>query len=284
MKHKINEITYKPSLLNFIGKYILIFLKNNLSETNYNYISKQIHTLYKKILRMKYLVFYFFKYLFISNLTRDKLYLTYKLLPFTMGGSYALENAYDLTNYVDRQKIEGCIIECGVAEGGTAAMMALVNKRSSQIQRNIYLFDSFEGLPEPSNEDFIGSNTGDFIRPLAKGDCYGSIDAVKNLFFNEIKIHESKVKFIKGWFQDTIPKFRLKEKISILRLDGDWYESTKIPLQYFYSNVSNGGVVIIDDYATCYGSRKAVDEFIIENHIDTELIPDGRGGAWFKKV
>jgi hypothetical protein len=72
-------------------------------------------------------------------------------------------------------------------------------------------------------------------------------------------------------------------KIAILRLDGDWYESTKIPLENFYQNIMTGGCVIIDDYATCYGSKKATDEFLKENLINTHLRSDGRGGAWFVK-
>ena len=71
-----------------------------------------------------------------------------------MGGSKALENAYDMIRYVDENKIEGGIVECGVAEGGTSAMMALTNRISNFPTRNLYLFDSFEGLPSPTSEDF----------------------------------------------------------------------------------------------------------------------------------
>ena len=66
-----------------------------------------------------------------------------------------------------------------------------------------------------------------------------------------------KIKLVKGWFQDTIPIFKFSEKIAVLRLDGDWYDSTKIPLENFFDNISVGGVIIIDDYATCYGSKKS---------------------------
>ena len=79
-----------------------------------------------------------------------------------MGGSKALENAYDMIRYVDKNKIEGGIIECGVAEGGTSAMMALTNRIGNFQTRNLYLFDSFEGLPSPTSEDFYNGTTGDF--------------------------------------------------------------------------------------------------------------------------
>ncbi|MFM7447889.1 MAG: TylF/MycF/NovP-related O-methyltransferase, partial [Leptolyngbyaceae cyanobacterium] len=89
---------------------------------------------------------------------------------------------------------------------------------------------------------------------------------------------------IKGWFQDTVPVYRDKVgPIAILRLDGDWYESTKIPLDNFYDLIVPGGAVIVDDYATCFGSRRAVDEFRLNRDIKSPLNPDGRGGVWFEK-
>ena len=101
----------------------------------------------------------------------------------------------------------------------------------------------------------------------------------ENFAFKRDNVH-----LIKGWFQDTLYKYKDKiGKISILRLDGDWYESTRIPLENFYSKISIGGIIIIDDYATCHGSKKAVDEFIEINGFKPNLMPDGRGGAWFIK-
>ena len=95
---------------------------------------------------------------------------------------------------------------------------------------------------------------------------------------------KDKIALVKGWFQDTVASHKDKVgEIAVLRLDGDWYESTKIPLENFYPYISPGGCIIIDDYATCFGSKKATDEFIAENLIDTYLRPDGRGGAWFVK-
>ena len=283
MINKNNSIIYRPSLINRFGKYFLLFLKSFLSDYKYSQISKHIHAIYKKILRQKYFISFLLKYLFLSKEKKIKKYLTYKLLPFTMGGYHALENAHDVTNIVDKNEIDGCIIECGVAEGGTAAMMALTNKQNQKIQRTLFLFDSFEGLPDPTEEDYIGHTTGEFIRPLSRGDCLGTIDQVRDLFINTVKMDQSKFHLIQGWFQDTVTSFDIKQKISILRLDGDWYESTKIPLIHFYPHVSIGGAIIIDDYATCYGARKAVDEFLKNNSINTQLISDRRGGAWFIK-
>jgi hypothetical protein len=78
-------------------------------------------------------------------------------------------------------------------------------------------------------------------------------------------------------------KSKIPEKIAILRLDTDWYESTKVPLENFYDQITAGGYIIIDDYLTCFGSRKAVDEYLSNNNIQTEINLDGRGGVWFMK-
>ena len=89
---------------------------------------------------------------------------------------------------------------------------------------------------------------------------------------------------VKGWFQDTVPEHRTRiGDIAVLRLDGDWYESTKIPLENFYDSVSPGGFVIIDDYGTCFGSKKATEEFRQQRQLETPLMADGRGGVWFEK-
>ena len=89
---------------------------------------------------------------------------------------------------------------------------------------------------------------------------------------------------VKGWFQDTIP---LNSKsigdIALLRIDADWYESVKCCLIELYDNVSNGGYIIIDDYDSCFGAKKAVDDFLLMKNIMVEFHHDGRGGIHFKK-
>ena len=205
-------------------------------------------------------------------------------MPFTMGGSLALENAFDLVFMAEINNIEGSIVECGVARGGTAASMAMANKLFGKKSRNKWLFDSYEGLPAPTKDDYVKGSTGSFIRPLPKGSCLGTIEQVSELMFGKLKFSENDTFLIKGWFQDTLYKYRDRVgKISVLRLDGDWYESTKIPLDVFYRKVSKNGFVIIDDYFTCHGSKKAVDEFLRLNKIMVNLIPDRRGGVWFQK-
>lgn len=90
---------------------------------------------------------------------------------------------------------------------------------------------------------------------------------------------------IKGWFDETLPKYKAEiNPISILRIDADWYESVKCCLDNLYDNVLPGsGYIIIDDYGSCYGAQKAVDEFLNNRGVKVDLIPDGRGGCYFIK-
>jgi hypothetical protein len=88
---------------------------------------------------------------------------------------------------------------------------------------------------------------------------------------------------VKGWFQDTLPVTRAKiGPIAVLRLDGDWYESTKVCFENLFDQVSNNGFVILDDYFSCFGCKKATDEFLAARGKAYPIIPDGRGGAYFQ--
>lgn len=277
-------IEYQPPLAGRLARVIIPLLQSVLPQKAYRVVYDQLYINYKKALRASY-VFRVIKYNLIGdNEQRQKTSLTRQLLPYTMGGWKALENAFELTSLVDKKLINGAIVECGVAEGGTAAMMALTNREFGAIQREKWFFDSYEGLPEPTDEDYENGKVGHVIRPMPKGSCLGTIEQVSELLFDKLRLPHNEVHLIKGWFQDTVSVHREQVgKIAVLRLDGDWYESTKIPLENFYDQISIGGYVIIDDYATCFGSRKAVDEFRTERNITSPLYPDGRGGAWFEK-
>ena len=94
-----------------------------------------------------------------------------------------------------------------------------------------------------------------------------------------------RIEFVKGWFENTVPVTRKQiQQIAVLRIDGDWYESTKCCLENLYDKVSSGGYVIVDDYQSCYGCRRAVDEFIQNRCLSPDIKFDGRGGCYFKKL
>ena len=152
--------------------------------------------------------------------------------------------------------------------------------------RKMWLFDSFEGLPSPTGEDYdkTGKATGPHLRPLRKGSCLGAKDQVEELLFLKFGLDRSNVHLVKGWFRDTLPASRERiGPISLLRIDGDWYESTKCCLENLYDQVLPGGCVIIDDYETCFGAKEAVDEFVARRGLSVSLSSDRRGGVLFQK-
>ncbi len=205
------------------------------------------------------------------------------LLPFTMGGPLALESAFDIVAKAEKEKVPGALVECGVAKGGCCAMMALACRYYGG-KRKLWLFDSYEGLPDPTADDFKDGKTGEMVGPLSKGMLRTTLEQVRSLMLNTCQLSLDDVVFVKGWFQTTLPQAKNNiGKIAVLRLDGDWYESTKCCLEHLYDFVSMGGYIIIDDYATCYGSQRAVDGFLAKRRVCVALVPDGRGGAWFQK-
>lgn len=284
MKSHNQEIEYKPGIISNMAKIVIPILKYLLPS---KYFQRCYNSLYKMNMIRIWLTFSLFSYVhgpFVSKKLRQKDALIRKTLPYTLGGWKALNNAYNVVARVEKSKIPGAIVECGVAQGGSAAMMVLTSIILGNKNRDFWFFDSFEGLPDPTVEDYNGTKSGDYVGVLVRGSCLGTIQQVSELLFDKLNLPKDKIKLVKGWFQKTVPLHKDKiDKIAVLRLDGDWYESTKIPLENFYSLISPGGCVIIDDYATCFGSKKATDEFIKKNSINTVLQPDFRGGAWFIK-
>jgi len=131
----------------------------------------------------------------------------------------------------------------------------------------IYAFDTFEGMSKPSEfdmdlKDVNAKKTYDQYSKKNEKWCYGSLEEVKNNLSNYDADYYKKFKFAKGKVEDTLKiKENLPEKISLLRLDTDFYESTKIELEVLYPKLSKGGILIIDDYGHWKGSQKAVDEY-----------------------
>ncbi|MDZ4677792.1 MAG: TylF/MycF/NovP-related O-methyltransferase [Oligoflexia bacterium] len=193
-----------------------------------------------------------------------------------------LATLWQQVKYLDQYNLEGDFVECGVWKGGAPGIMALAHQSTHKVpKRVIHLFDSFEGLPEPdSQKDGVSATL--YAKHLASGkmqsiqECVGTLQDNKNLLEVKLKYPSQLLKYHIGWFQKTVPVVAPQiDKIAVLRLDGDWYESTKICLDNLYSKVIPGGVVIIDDYGHWEGCRLAVDEFIknlnepiLLNHID----------------
>ena len=152
--------------------------------------------------------------------------------------------------------VAGDIVECGVWRGGMSAGLARVFGNS----RKYYLFDSFEGLPAAKEID--GAEAIRWQEDVG-GDTYFE-NCKAEIGFAEKAMKTTGVDFqlIKGWFSDSLPTFTIDHEIAILRLDGDWYESTMDCLKYLYPKVAKKGMVIVDDYYTWDGCTKAVHDYL----------------------
>lgn len=217
----------------------------------------------------------------------EKLWLFNKVYPYTMAGYKRLSNVYDLAKEIEKNKINGAFVECGVWKGGAAAVMAWIVQKAES-GRKVWLFDSFEGLPEPTAADglmakeYAHNRAGGKLQTIEQ--CVGPLEDVKRLLFNILKLQKKNIIIEKGWFQNTLPKAKERVgKISILRLDGDWYESTKCCLENLYDNVIVGGYIIIDDYGHWQGARKALEDFFRGRNIKPDVVSIDYTGVYFKK-
>lgn len=206
---------------------------------------------------------------------------------YSMVGYKRLANVYDLATEIEKKKTPGAFVECGVWKGGCIGLMAKVASDFGS-DRKIVLFDSFEGLPEPTAADgveaveYSGGRTGGQLKTIDQ--CVAPMDVVKELFFTRLGIVEKNVEFRKGWFQDTVPGSGPSVgPISILRLDGDWYDSIMVCLEGLYDQVIPGGYVVIDDYLFWEGCRKAVDDFLARRNLKVRLIPIDYSSSYFRK-
>jgi O-methyltransferase len=192
-----------------------------------------------------------------------------RVRPFTMTSAERISALCHAVRYVTKHNIPGDVVECGVWRGGSMMAAALSLQAEQDLSRILYLFDTFTGMPPPSGIDrtlALGQSASSL---LAEADgssliwACASIDDVRaNLTATDYPAE--RVKFIEGRVEFTIPN-EAPEKIAILRLDTDWYESTKHELIYLYPKLSIGGILIVDDYGFWEGARKAVDEYIDEN-------------------
>jgi predicted O-methyltransferase YrrM len=173
------------------------------------------------------------------------------LRPYTYLSYDRLASLYDLA----RAAPEGAIVECGVWRGGSSAMMLLADP-----SREAWLFDSWEGLPEPGPRDVAPGG-----KRREKGANYAEQGTVERLLFKELGRSRDRVHLVRGWFEETLPATRAQiGPIALLHLDGDWYESTKVALEHLYDLVLPGGHVVADDYFHWRGCKEAIDEFLTE--------------------
>jgi hypothetical protein len=178
-----------------------------------------------------------------------------------------LYNLYLAVRYVVRSNIPGDFVECGVWRGGSMMMAALTLVATGSTERRLWLYDTFEGLPKPDAEldvDVWGNRGIDGWRPHRKTDQSSSW-AYASLAEVEHNMHGTgypvdRMCFVKGMVEETLSQ-KAPDRVALLRLDTDWYVSTKHELEYLYPRLAAGGVLILDDYGHFRGARQATDEY-----------------------
>ena len=199
-----------------------------------------------------------------------------KVRPYTMTSRERIFGLIEAVNYLAKNQIAGDIVECGVWRGGSMLAIAEALMEVSDTSHELYLYDTFEGMSEPTehDKDFADKKAEELLLPNVNKDedliwAYSSLDAVKQTM-SLTNYPQNKIHFVKGKVEDTIPS-TLPSNICLLRLDTDWYESTKHELLHLFPRLVKGGVLIIDDYGFWKGARKAVDEYFAENNIQILL-------------
>lgn len=195
-----------------------------------------------------------------------------KVKPYTMTSPERIFSLCEAVKYVQSNDIEGAIVECGVWKGGSMMAVADTLLKGGDRSRSLYLFDTFEGMSPPTDRDVdvAGVTAESLLHRADKSEaasvwCHATLDTVKAAL-GSTNYPEEKIHFIKGMVEQTIPEF-IPEKIALLRLDTDWYESTKHEMEYLFPRLVKGGVLIIDDYGHWQGARKAVDEYFEKNEV-----------------
>jgi O-methyltransferase len=182
----------------------------------------------------------------------------YSVYPYTQVAYERQENLFQLAQDIQARDVAGAIVECGVLDGGTAALMAYGTAQSG---RPIHLFDSWDGLPDVSEKDGEGAK-------VWAHDVVGSPKRVVTIM-KTLNISPDRVSFHKGWFADTFKKSEILQ-IALLHIDADFYDSVRLCLERWFPFVTPGGYVQIDDYSSFIGCRTAVDEFLT-SHPDVVL-------------
>ncbi len=196
----------------------------------------------------------------------------------TMIGLPRLNNIQQCVSDVLENNIPGDFIETGVWRGGATIFMRGILKAHGITDRTVWVADSFEGLPA-SNPDKYPEDSQTRFEKFA--DLAVSLEQVKENF-RRYDLLDNQVKFLKGWFSETLPKAPI-DRLAVLRLDGDLYESTMDALVNLYDRVSEGGYIIVDDYHSVAACKAAIQDFRAERKIKTKPSLILGGGVFWKK-
>jgi O-methyltransferase len=186
--------------------------------------------------------------------------------PFTMTSVERMYALWQAVRQIHATQVPGDIVECGVWRGGSSLLAARTLERLGDDSRTIWLYDTFEGMSEPTERDvsLTGDRVADRWSSLREDPndpvlCYADLPDVKATMAHSDYPSE-RIRYVQGKVEDTIPADS-PESIALLRLDTDWYESTRHELEHLYPRLAVGGVLILDDYGDWQGARDATDEY-----------------------
>jgi len=181
----------------------------------------------------------------------------------------SIERVYALresVKYIIRHNVPGSIVECGVWKGGSMMTVAKT-LLELETERDLYLFDTFEGMPPPTavDVDLYGVQADVLLKTNPMTPAIAPFEEVcRNMY--STGYNPARINLVRGKVEDTLPRAAPRE-IALLRLDTDWYQSTLHELVHLYPRLIKGGILIIDDYGHFVGSKKAVDEYFQKNGI-----------------
>jgi hypothetical protein len=209
--------------------------------------------------------------------------------PLTMTSNQRIWSLLQAVKYLSAQNISGDFVECGVWRGGSIVAMIRQLQALGKANRKVWLYDTFEGMTEPTEFD-VDSVDGISAKKLLESTqvkdgnnvwCVASLEDVeRNVLATGYP--SDLLKFVVGDVAQTIPDSH-SDQIALLRLDTDWYESTKIELEILFPKLVPGGVCILDDYGHWKGARKAVDEYFAWNGVHPLMLPIDFSGRIFMK-
>jgi hypothetical protein len=184
------------------------------------------------------------------------------------------------TRHVVDHGIPGAVVECGVWRGGSMQAVALSLLARGVTDRELHLFDTFEGMTEPTDKDRRrgGKAAAELLAQSPRTGLFWAVAGLDDVRTGmaETGYPENRMHFHPGRVEDTVPA-QAPETIAILRLDTDWYESTRHELEHLYDRVPSGGVLLLDDYGFWEGARQAVDEFLERTGAPLLLLPMASG-------
>lgn len=185
---------------------------------------------------------------------------------YTATSAERMHAVWTAVRHLHRHRVPGDLVECGVWRGGSSMLAAMTLDKLGDEERRVFLFDTFSGMTEPTERDLDFHGTPVFPWWAASQNdgseppiAYASLAEVQANMAHT-NLDPQRVVFVQGRVEDTIPG-SAPDQIALLRLDTDWYESTKHELEHLWPRLSLGGVMIVDDYGHYLGAREAVDEF-----------------------